>query len=89
MVLDNINSNDWERAQRHLSVSGEGEWRPKRTMLYVWQAPLMALSCSMILFMAGLMSYVISPFASKRRWDEDAKVQSESSWALSLLISTS
>lgn len=74
MVLDNVKPNDWKQFQRHLRVSDQGEWRPERTMLYVWQSPLMALSYSMVLFMAGLLSYVISPFANKRLWDEDAKV---------------
>lgn len=80
MVLDNVKPNDWKQFQRHLRVSDQGEWRPERTMLYVWQSPLMALSYSMVLFMAGLLSYVISPFANKRLWDEDAKVYFRVPW---------
>ena len=44
-------------------------------MLFVWQAPLMCMSYSILCFLAGLSSVVISPLASRPMWNNDASVR--------------
>ena len=48
--------------------------RPNRLMLFVWQSPLMCISSSIMCFLAGLTSVVLSPLAQDPRWNEAAKV---------------
>lgn len=74
MVLENIRDENWKTVQAKLRTLVGGVWRPDRALLFVWQAPLMALSYSILLFFGGLMSFVASPLAQKGVWDGDAKV---------------
>ena len=36
-------------------------------ILFAWQAPIMSLAHSVIFFLAGLISVVVSPFSKKNR----------------------
>lgn len=51
-----------------------GEDRPRRMMLHVWQVPTECLSYSISSFLVGLMSHIYSVVAQKMAWDSDAKV---------------
>ena len=46
----------------------------RRRALIAWQAPMMCLCYSIVLFLAGLTVVIVSPFASNRTWGEEAKV---------------
>ena len=46
----------------------------ERNILFVWQAPIMSLAHSFIGFLVGLISVVVSPFAKKIDWNDEAKV---------------
>lgn len=46
----------------------------RQLALFAWQAPMMCLCYSIILFLAGLTAVVISPFASIGTWGDEAKV---------------
>ena len=45
-----------------------------RLMLCAWQAPIMCLCYSIVMFLAGLTVVVVSPFATNRIWGDEAKV---------------
>jgi hypothetical protein len=51
------------------------EPRPSRFMLFVWQAPMMFLSYSVVLFLAGFGSIVFSPLAQDQAWNDALKVK--------------
>ena len=57
-----------------ISDSSNVEPRPKRLMLFAWQAPLMSLSYAIICFLAGMTAVVIGPLAAEPKWGDDAKV---------------
>ena len=57
---------------RKRSKSTEGN------ILYVWQAPIMSLAHSVIFFLVGLISVVVSSFSKEIGWNDEAKV----SWDL-------
>ena len=70
---------DTEAAQefrrRHIANNGsEKRPEPRQIMLFVWQAPLMCLSYSIVFFLAGLTSVVLSPLAQRPGWNAEAKV---------------
>ena len=46
----------------------------RQVLLLAWQAPMMCLCYSIVLFLAGLTVVVVSPFASNGTWGEEAKV---------------
>ena len=46
----------------------------ERNILFVWQAPIMSLVHSVIFFLVGLISVVVSPFAKEVGWNDEAKV---------------
>ena len=46
----------------------------ERNILFVWQAPIMNLAHSVIFFLVGLISVVVSPFAKNIGWNDEAKV---------------
>ena len=48
----------------------------RQRALLAWQAPMMCLCYSILFFLAGLGVVVISPFARKGNWGEEAKVKS-------------
>jgi hypothetical protein len=50
--------------------------RPNGIMLVVWQSPLMCLTYSIICFLGGLSSVVISPLAKQPQWNDETKVRS-------------
>ena len=62
-------------------ASGQAsEWLRKgskikeRYILFVWQAPIMSLAHSVIFFLVGLISVVVSPFSKDLGWNDEAKV---------------
>ena len=81
-LLDNFDANAARTFRKRLMVHGgrrekkrgAGLLEPRQSMLFAWQAPLMCLSCSVVLFHAGLLSVVVSPLARKREWGDEAKV---------------
>ena len=56
-------------------MSAKDNVRPGAIILFTLQAPLMCLAYSIILFLGGLASFVISPLAMNPIWDADAKVR--------------
>ena len=56
-------------------MSTKDDVRPGGIILFSLQAPLMCLAYAMILFLAGLASFVISPLAKNPRWGAEAKVR--------------
>ena len=48
---------------------------PRKFFMFVSQAPMMVLGYAINLFLAGLISVVISPLASKGVWESEAKVR--------------
>lgn len=48
--------------------------RPSRLVLFALQAPLMCLAYSILLFLAGLTSVVLSPLSHNPGWNAEAKV---------------
>ena len=67
-------NNALEIRGRLMVVDRSGRDQPSRVMLFVLQSPLMCLAYSILLFLAGLLSFVISPLALKPAWNDEAKV---------------
>jgi hypothetical protein len=60
----------------------DGHGNLKARYVFALQAPIMLLTFSVLLFLAGLCSTVCSPLARKLEWNSDAKV----SWNLHSLM---
>ena len=73
-VLESISPAEYEKLQTKLSAYGEKTLPPDQTMLFIWQCPIMTFCYSVVFFLAGLTSYVVSPFAANTVWGADAKV---------------
>ena len=43
-------------------------------ILFVWQAPIMSLAHSVVFFLVGLISVVVSLFSKEIGWNDEAKV---------------
>ena len=76
MLLDGTGRQDWDGPQQKLCRrrGSTTQSRPSWALVLAWQGPLMFLSYSLVIFLIGLTTYVISPVARKREWDDDAKV---------------
>ena len=87
-VLESISPAEYEKLQTKLSAYGEKRLPPDQTMLFIWQCPMMTFCYSVVFFLAGLTSYVVSPFAANTVWGADAKVSQSCapSMLLKLLI---
>ena len=53
---------------------GMGRYWPDRTILFALQAPLMCFTYSILLFLGGLTSVVLSPLIHDPEWNDEAKV---------------
>lgn len=77
VISDGFSPTTWNDAleirRRLVTVDQSGQWQPSRVMLFVLQAPLMCLAYSMLLFLAGLVSFIVSPLALKPAWNDEAK----------------
>ena len=55
--------------------SGRGSvWKPRRKMIFTWQCPVMFMSYSACLFLAGLTIFVCSPLVRESVWSAGGKV---------------
>ena len=66
------------RGSRTDSVCGGdwvGEWRPRWKMVFIWQCPIMFLSYSVCLFLAGLTLFVCTPLIKGEKWDTASDVR--------------
>ena len=48
----------------------------RRRVVFASQAPMMCLAYAIILFLAGLTVFVVSPFTKKKSWGDESKVRS-------------
>jgi hypothetical protein len=64
----------WQKLCPVVSFGSKKERRPRWALMLAWQGPLMFLSYSLVMFLVGLTTYVITPVARKGIWDDDAKV---------------
>ena len=62
-------------------------FRPKRSMVFVWQCPVMFMSYSVCLFLLGLTLLVITPLIKlrERGWSDGANVTKQARFVLNLL----
>jgi len=76
LVIDGLqlSSNTTLIRERLISQGPDGQNKPRRIMLHVWQVPTECLSYSISTFLVGLMSHIYSPVAQKMAWNSDAKV---------------
>lgn len=75
MVLPDMQDDiDSINIRNRLMAANTPQPRPSRIMLFVWQSPLMCLTYSIICFLAGLSSVVISPLVRQPSWNDEAKV---------------
>ena len=76
MVLSDAcqNPNNVSKVRKNLMRGSARRERPGRTVLFALQAPLMCLAYSIVLFLAGLTSIVLSPLAQNPGWNAEAKV---------------
>ena len=58
---------------QELQINRRGE-RPSHMVLFALQAPIMCLTYSIVFFLAGLASVVLSPVAKNPEWNSEAKV---------------
>lgn len=81
LVLEQLAAQNTERLHRSLcrqsTTAGKLRGHPRWAVVFAWQCPLMFLSYSIVLFLAGLTSHVASPVARNRKWDHDAQVSDE------------
>ena len=47
---------------------------PSNSALFAWQLPIMLLGYTVVAFLAGLCSVVLSPLARNPGWNDEAKV---------------
>lgn len=52
---------------------------PRRKMLYAWQIPLQCLSYSIVAFLVGFSSYIVSPITAANPWDGKAQASMNAS----------
>lgn len=52
-----------------------GEWKPRWKMVFVWQCPIMFLSYSVCLFLAGLTLFVCTPLIKGDAWNSASDVR--------------
>ena len=70
-----VDTNTAQAFRRRLIVDENAKTAmPRRSMLFVWQAPLMCLSYSIVCFLTGLTSVVVSPLGRDPTWNDGAKV---------------
>jgi len=74
LVLEGVETTDWQRFQSAVRTSSGTGWEAKPQTLFAMQCPLMMFSYAVTTFLAGLTAYVVSPFALRTEWNQDAKV---------------
>ena len=57
--------------QREVQI---GEWRPRWKMVFTWQVPVMFMSYSACLFIAGLTIYICTPLLRGEEWSPSSNV---------------
>ena len=50
------------------------KWRPRWKMIFTWQCPIMFMSYSVLLFMAGLTILVCTPLVREKEWETGSNV---------------
>lgn len=61
-------------AESQPSSGGLGKWKPRWKMVFTWQCPMMFMSYSVCLFLAGLTILVCTPLIRGVVWSEGANV---------------
>ena len=51
-----------------------GVWRPRLEIVFIWQCPIIFMSYSVCLFLAGLTILVCTPLIRGGEWNTDANV---------------
>ena len=62
---DDFAARDFRKRLLVRSREKRADLEPRQSMWFAWQAPLVCLSCSVVIFYAGLLSVVVSPLARK------------------------
>ncbi|KAL8746583.1 MAG: hypothetical protein Q9190_001427 [Brigantiaea leucoxantha] len=57
--------------QREVQI---GEWRPRWKMVFTWQVPVMFMSYSACLFIAGLTIYICTPLLRGEEWSPSSNI---------------
>lgn len=73
LMLSEIGQQELER-ESQLRRNGLGVWKPRWKMVFVWQCPIMFMSYSVCLFLAGLTVLVCTPLIRGGDWSTDANV---------------
>ena len=50
------------------------KWKPRWKMIFTWQCPIMFMSYSVLLFMAGLTILVCTPLVREKEWNTGSNV---------------
>ena len=72
LLLDSLAPGQRYRARDWTFWGSRG---PSCKLMFAWQMPLLFLNYSMLLFLAGLSAWVISPMAKNLKYDAEAKVR--------------
>jgi hypothetical protein len=73
MVIEQLRPADLLRCH-HRDFWGNSSDSRWARVLFAWEVPFIFLHYSMVLFLVGLGSYVVSPVVFKMKYDDDAKV---------------
>ena len=49
-------------------------WQPQKSMLFLWQYPMMLMAYSWVFFVTALSLHVTKPLIAGHRWNDDSKV---------------
>lgn len=76
LVFETIDSRKWRETCKKLAYEdSEKKWRCRGSVLYVFQSHIQCFSYSVVCFLAGFVSYIYSPLAMERGWNDNAKVR--------------
>ena len=71
-TLERVSAQEVERIKLSFTKHGRHSDQPSTSVLFAFQVPIMLLGYTVVCFLAGLCSVVLSPLT--RRWNDEAKV---------------
>lgn len=74
MILTEISPRDSE-PDAHVNEHGIGVWKLRNKMIFTWQCPVMFMSYSVCLFLAGLTLLVCTPLIRRDDWSSESNVR--------------
>jgi hypothetical protein len=75
LILSEMGQHGFQNELR-TARSEVGVWKPRWKMVFTWQCPIMLMSYSVCLFLAGLTILICTPLIRGGEWSTDSNVSS-------------